>query len=155
MLRGVYVAPNMRTILLCERGLPSPYAKILASLPVRIRGVPVCIRGSGSWRISDLSVSHALKQNFVHASPRTLALKKTIPSLYHIISIALHSLFAFGDISHSLSIICDIIQFYHFTLWTLYRQPYPIWEMCQLFRHSRKLPKSIPSNRKVLSWILG
>ncbi len=131
----------------------SPYAKFRASLPVPIRGVPVCIRGSGSWRISDLSVSHALKQNFVHAPPRTLT-SKTIPSLYHITLIASHSLFAFGDISHSLS-ICDIVQFYHFTLWTLTRQPYPIWEVCQLFRHSRKLPKSIPSNRKVLSWILG
>ena len=84
----------------------------------------------------------------------TLAHSHQKPLLYYIISIALHSLFAFGDILHSLS-ICDIVRFYHFTLWTLNRQPYQIWKVCQLFRHSRKLPKSIPLNRKVLSWILG
>jgi hypothetical protein len=32
----------------CYANGDSPYAKFLASLPVRIRGVPVCIRGSGS-----------------------------------------------------------------------------------------------------------
>ncbi len=42
--RGVYVAPNMRTILLCERG--SPYANILA-IPDRMHtGIPICVRQS-------------------------------------------------------------------------------------------------------------
>ncbi len=134
----------------CYANGDSPYAKFPASLPVRIWGVPVCIRGSDSG-VSAI-FPPVTRWSRILCTHRAHSHQK--PSLYHIISIASHSSFAFGDISHSLS-ICDIVRFYHFTLWTLNRQPYQIWEVCQLFPHSRKLPKCIPLNRKMLSWILG
>ncbi len=41
---GVYIAPNMCTILLCQQG--SPYGNILA-IPTRMHtGIPICIRQS-------------------------------------------------------------------------------------------------------------
>ena len=54
------------------------------------------------------------------ARTRTHSYQKS--SMYHIIQIASHSPFGFGDISQSLS-ICGItsVRFYHFTLWNLNR----------------------------------
>jgi hypothetical protein len=44
ILRGVYVAPNMRKF--CYANGDSPYTKFPAFLPVHIWGLPVCVPGS-------------------------------------------------------------------------------------------------------------
>ncbi len=80
----------------------STYAEFLASLLVSIRGVPICIRDQ------ILRCQQSFRQSPVEAEfcACTLAHSHQKPSMYYIILIASHSLFVFGDISHSLS-ICD------------------------------------------------
>ncbi len=65
----IYVAPNMRTILLCKQGLP--ICEISGLPPRTHRGIPHMHTGIRFWCVSDLSASHALKQNFVHTRAHT------------------------------------------------------------------------------------
>jgi hypothetical protein len=59
----LYVALNMRTISLCEQGLPICE---ISGLPPRTHtGTPRMRTGIGLRHVSDLSSSHALKQKFV------------------------------------------------------------------------------------------
>jgi hypothetical protein len=69
VLCGVYVTPHTYTILLCLWGLL--ICKIYGLSPHTHTGSPCMHTGISLWHVSNLSASHVLKQNFVHAHAHT------------------------------------------------------------------------------------